>query len=60
MAKRIGRKYKYPGQTEIFELVKIRGFIYQFKCGHWCTDSVFTDLIDIDTGIPNWMQSTLF
>lgn len=60
MAKRTGRKYRYPGQTETFELVNIRGFIYHFKCGHWCTDTVFTDLIDIDTGIPNWMQPRLF
>lgn len=56
----MSRKYKYPNNDKVFELVKIRGFIYEFKCGHWCTDSVFVDLIDVETGIPNWMQPRLF
>ena len=46
-------KYKYPNSNKLFTLVEIKGFIYKFKCGHWCTDNVFLDLIDIKTGIQN-------
>lgn len=51
----IGKKYKYPNSIRIFVLKEIRGFIYEFECGHWCTDSVFMDLIDLETGIQNYM-----
>lgn len=54
------KRYRYPNSDKVFELIEIRGFIYKFKCGHWCTDSVFTDLVDVETGIPNWMQPRLF
>ena len=58
----IGRKYRYPNWNRIFTLVEIRGDMYYFECGHWVTDSVFADLIDIKTGIPNYKnnQLTLF
>lgn len=43
---RIGAKYKYVrGRTMVLEKVIDRRFV--FKCGHWCTDSVFIDLIDM-------------
>ena len=51
----IGKKYKYPNSKNVFVLKEIRGFIYEFECGHWCTDSVFEDLIDLETGIQNYM-----
>ena len=54
------RKYRYPKGSKTYELTGIRGCVYLFKCGHWCTDSVFEDLIDVKTGIPNWMQPKLF
>ena len=56
----MSKKYRYPNSDEVIELVAITGFIYRFKCGHWCTDTVFNGLIDCETGIPNWMQPTLF
>jgi hypothetical protein len=46
----IGRKYKYPNGKRIFTLTETNGYIYHFACGHWCTDTVFADLIDIETG----------
>ena len=48
--------FKYPNDNKIFELKKIKGFIYYFKCGHWCTDTVFNDLIDIETGLAEWQK----
>ena len=54
------KKYKYPNSNKIFTLIKIVGCIYYFKCGHWCTDNVFQDLINVKTGVPNWQTLTLF
>ena len=56
----MGKRYRYPNSNKVFELIEIRGFIYKFKGGHWCTDSVFEGLIDVETGMPNWMQPRLF
>ncbi len=53
------KKYKYPNSDKVFILKKIKGFIYHFACGHWCTDNVFEDLIDIETGIANWKNKQL-
>ena len=45
----IGSKFKYPEpkNDRIFTLVKIDGYIYRFECGHWVTDSVFVDLVQV-------------
>jgi hypothetical protein len=56
----MNRKYKYQDDDTILELIAITGFIYRFKCGHWCTDLVFNDLINCKTGLPNWRQPKLF
>jgi len=52
------KKYKYPNNETVFELDLIgsNGNAY-FKCGHWCTDNVFEDLIDLQTGIPNFNKN---
>lgn len=47
----IGEAYKYPNQSKRFTLTDVSGFIYRFACGHWCTDSVFGDLIRAKTGV---------
>lgn len=47
----IGEYYRYPNSTKRYKLVEVQGFIFQFECGHWCTDSVFLDLIRVKTGI---------
>ena len=47
----IGEKYKYPNSNSNFTLESVSGFIFRFTCGHWCTDSVFEDLIRVKTGI---------
>jgi len=57
-------KYKYPVSTQVFILSHFgkNGSAY-FKCGHWCTDNVFEDLINIKTGLAKWQipeQLTLF
>jgi len=49
-------KYPEPNSNRIFELKKIVGTTYIFKCGHWCTDSVFNDLIDLSTGLAGWQK----
>lgn len=48
------KKYKYHNSDKIFELKESNGFIYRFVCGHWCTDNVFLDLIDVSTGRYNY------
>lgn len=59
----IGATYIYPNDPDNrFKLVKVTGWIYRFKCGHWCTDSVFMDLINVEAGkqgfelIPHYSQ----
>lgn len=51
------KRYKYPEPNEkrifILDHIGKNGNAY-FKCGHWCTDSVFEDLIDLDTGFASW------
>jgi len=51
-------KYKYPNSNKIFVLkcFNENGTAF-FKCGHWFTDNVFNNLINIKTGIPNWKKS---
>lgn len=52
----MGRKYKYPNSDKIFELKKVVNNIYHFKCGHWVTNCVFNDLIDLKTGLAEWQK----
>jgi hypothetical protein len=40
----LGAVYKYPNHSDELRLIEIKGFIYKFECGHWCTDTVFRDL----------------
>ena len=47
----IGKLYKYYNSNKVFKLKQIRGFIYEFECGHCCTDNVFKDLIQINESI---------
>lgn len=57
------KKYKYPKSDKIFVLKNVapNGNVY-FQCGHWCTNNVFVDLIDLDTGFSkrNNPQKSLF
>lgn len=46
----IGEWYKYPESTQQFKLVEVRKFTFVFECGHWCTDTVFMDMIRVKTG----------
>jgi hypothetical protein len=42
----IGNLYKYKRHKTVFELIEITpNKTHRFKCGHWCTDNVFIDLI---------------
>lgn len=47
----IGATYKYPGTRRRFKLVRIVGFMYYFECGHAVTDTVFEDLVCVDSQI---------
>lgn len=52
------KKYKYPepSNQRVFVLKKVVGKTYFFKCGHWVTDCVFEDLIDLSTGLAEWQK----
>ncbi len=56
----VGETYKYPNSSKRFKLASIsdRG-IYYFECGHWCTQYVFDDLINVRTGIQNYKNNQL-
>ena len=47
----IGGKYRYVNDKQTFTLGAVRGCIFYFLCGHWCTDTIFPDLIRVKTGI---------
>jgi len=53
---KIGSYYKYPDGKRLFKLTKVNGFIFHFQCGHFCTDSVFLDLIDTQNNIQIYKQ----
>jgi hypothetical protein len=49
----IGASYIYPMDLKktVFKLKEVRGWVFYFECGHLCMDSVFMDLINIQTGV---------
>jgi hypothetical protein len=47
----IGEYYRYPKCKTLFKLIEVRHWTYHFECGHWCTDTVFVDLIRVKKGI---------
>lgn len=49
-------KYPEPKSNKIFELKKVIGTTFIFKCGHRVTNCVFEDLIDISTGLAEWQK----
>lgn len=61
----IGKLYRYPLCEKVFKLTKIKytplgdPMSFYFECGHWCTDGVFDDLIDIETGKQNYIGKQL-
>lgn len=68
MIKKANGFFKYPNSETAFELIKYKlsatgkPIVYYFKGGHWCTDCVFEDLINMSTGAQNYIgkQLTLF
>ena len=48
----LGEDYRYGGSRQRFRLVAADGFVFRFACGHWCTDTVFSDLIRCRDGRP--------
>ena len=45
----IGATYVYPNSRKRFVLISVAGQgKFLFKCGHWCTDNVFRDLLKIN------------
>ena len=57
----IGELYKYPGSInpEQYRLIETNGGVFWFECGHWCTDSVFIDLVRVKTGLQNFKDFQL-
>lgn len=55
----IGEQYRYPESNKRFKLVAKRKYAFLFECGHWCTDSVFSDLIRTKTGIQVYKDNQL-
>jgi hypothetical protein len=48
----IGNKYKYNNDcADILILKSVKNFIFHFRCGHFCTDNIFVDLIDLKDNI---------
>lgn len=45
--KKLNKVYRYPNSDKLFVLKNTNGMIFNFQCGHWCTDNVFIDLIDV-------------
>nr|WP_319268381.1 hypothetical protein [uncultured Draconibacterium sp.] len=49
----IGSCYRYPYHEQEFKLIgmnKTKTSFY-FECGHWCTDTVFRDLIKVKQAV---------
>jgi len=46
----IGEYYRYPRSKQKFKLIEVDDWIFRFECGHWCSDTVFEDLIRVKTG----------
>lgn len=44
---RPGELYRYPGHEKVFVVESVGRFSVRFECGHWCTDTVFRDLVKI-------------
>lgn len=51
----VGELYKYPNDDKLFKLKEIRKYAYIFECGHRVSDTVFPDLINVKTGIQNYL-----
>lgn len=46
----IGALYRYYNSRKTFKLEWInRHRVFFFECGHWCMESVFNDLILVDS-----------
>jgi len=48
----IGEGYKYERDNKIFKLKEVSGYLFLFECGHWCSDTIFINLIRVKTGRP--------
>lgn len=46
----IGEYYRYPNSKKKFKLIEVDDWKFKFECGHWCSDTVFEDLIRVKTG----------
>lgn len=44
---RPGELYRYPGHEKVFVVESMGRCSVRFECGHWCTDNVIVDLIQI-------------
>jgi len=44
----IGEYYQYPCNQQKFKLSKVINSIFHFECGHWCTDNVFIELLQVE------------
>jgi hypothetical protein len=54
------KRYKYPNSDKVFILDHFdKNQNAHFKCGHWCTNNVFDDLIDLSTGFAKWNNPQL-
>lgn len=51
--------YRYPDDKKLFKLVSTTGYVFYFECGHWCTDSVFEDLVRVKTGVQVYQDIQL-
>jgi len=55
----VGNFYKYPNSDDVFRVKQVFDHKIIFECGHWCTDSVFPDLINLENNIQNYKIKTM-
>lgn len=55
----INERYRYPCYKKVFKLIEVIDYKFTFACGHWCTDSVFEDLIRVKTGVQVYNDNQL-
>lgn len=51
----ISEEYRYKTGKKRYKLTSVSDTgIFHFECGHWCTESVFGDLVRCSTGKHNF------
>jgi hypothetical protein len=55
----IGQYYHYPNDDQKYKLIEVQDWVFIFECGRRCTDSVFMDMFNCETGIQVYKDTQL-